>query len=91
MDELDMALARLAAAPVPASLDGLEDRVIARLGARVDMRGPSLAAAGAGAALFALILGVAVGGQPIRREVPPQDVAGLFGEPPYTLSSLFGA
>lgn len=91
MDALDMALARMAAAPIPVSLDGLEDRVMTRLGALQSQRGPSLILSGAGAAAFALILGISMGGQLSRRDVPPQDVAGLFGEPPYALSTLFGA
>ncbi|MBA3877929.1 MAG: hypothetical protein C0498_13590 [Anaerolinea sp.] len=91
MDDLDMALARLAHAPIPASLDGLEDRVLARIGAIGSTRGPSLMLAGGGAAIFALILGVTMGADLPRREVARQDVAGLFGEPPYALSTLFGA
>lgn len=34
MDDIDRALARLACAPVPAGLDGLEARVLARIGTR---------------------------------------------------------
>ncbi|MFA6125388.1 hypothetical protein [Sphingomonas sp.] len=91
MDDLDMALARLANAPIPASLDGIEDRVMARLGAIGRVHGPSLFASGAGAAIFALVLGVTAGGDVSRRDAPLHDVAGLFGEPPYALSTLFGA
>lgn len=91
MDDLDLALARLANAPIPASLDGLEERVLARIGAIGRTRGPSLMLAGGGAAIFALTLGVTMGADLPRREVARQDVAGLFGEPPYALSTLFGA
>ena len=33
MEDLDRALARLAGAPVPAALEGIEDQVLARIGA----------------------------------------------------------
>lgn len=38
MDELDRALARLAGAPAPAALDGIETRVLARIGSRPVVR-----------------------------------------------------
>lgn len=91
MDELDMALARLANAPIPVSLDGMEEHVLARLGAIGTMRSPSLVASGGLAAIFALILGVTMGADLTRRDAARQDVAGLFGEPPYALSTLLGA
>jgi hypothetical protein len=91
MDELDMALARLANAPIPVSLDGMEERVLARLDAIGTMRSPSLVASGALAAIFALTLGVMMEADLTRRDVARQDVAGLFGEPPYALSTLLGA
>ncbi|WP_298092199.1 hypothetical protein [uncultured Sphingomonas sp.] len=38
MDDLDRALARLADAPAPAALDGMEARVLARIGTRPVVR-----------------------------------------------------
>lgn len=91
MDDLDMALAQLAGAPISASMEGLEDRVMARVALLNSRRGPSLIVSGAGAAIFALGLGVAMSGQIGRHDAPPQDVASLFGETPYALSKLLGA
>lgn len=63
MDDLDEALARLAGAPAPAALDGIEARVLARIGAR-----PTVARAGFGVGvattIVALGIGVAGAGMP---------------------------
>lgn len=91
MDDLDTALAQLAAAPIPASLENLEERVLARIAMLNSRRGPSFALSGAGAAMFALILGVAIGGQLNQRAAQAQEVSALFGETPYALSKLLGA
>ncbi len=56
MDDLDRALARLADAPVPVALDGIETRVLARIGAQSTAR---YAGAGFGAvAVVALMIGM---------------------------------
>lgn len=62
MDDIDSALARLAGAPVPAALDGLEARVLARIGTR-----PMAREAGIGigvVTIAALAIGVAGAGVP---------------------------
>ena len=62
MDDLDGALARLAGAPVPVALDGMEARVFARIGARQSARG---AGVGIGAVtIAALVIGMVGGGVP---------------------------
>ncbi|UAJ12425.1 hypothetical protein [Polymorphobacter megasporae] len=64
MDDLDEVLARLAHAPVPASLDGLESRVLARINARPAVR----AGMGVGAMTIAaaLVMGIFGAGFPTR-------------------------
>lgn len=65
MDDLDELLARLAGAPAPAALDGLETRVLARIAAR-----PTVARAGLGigiaTTITALAIGIAGAGIPTR-------------------------
>ncbi|WP_375292532.1 hypothetical protein [Sphingomonas melonis] len=56
MDDLDRALARLAGAPVPAALDRIEARVLARIGAR-----PAVARAGFGIGVATTIAALAIG------------------------------
>lgn len=56
MDDLDRALARLAGVPAPAALDGLEARVLARIGAR-----PTVAKAGFGIGVVTTIAALAIG------------------------------
>jgi hypothetical protein len=58
MDDLDEVLMRLAHAPVPASLDGLEARVLARIAARPAAR----AGMGVGAMTIAAALVVGIFG-----------------------------
>jgi hypothetical protein len=64
MDYLDEVLARLAHAPVPASLDGLEARVLVRIAARPAVR----AGIGVGAMTIAaaLVMGIFGAGFPAR-------------------------
>ncbi len=64
MDDLDAVLAKMAHAPVPASLDGMEARVLARIAARPAAR----AGAGIGAVTIAiaLVMGVFGAGFPAR-------------------------
>ncbi|MBI0476949.1 hypothetical protein D9601_16470 [Sphingomonas sp. MA1305] len=56
MDDLDAVLTRLARAPVPASLDGIEARVLARIAARPAAR----AGMGLGAMTIAVALGMGI-------------------------------
>lgn len=56
MDDLDKALARLAGAPVPVALDGLEAQVLARIGAR-----PTIARAGLEIGVATTIAALAIG------------------------------
>ena len=69
MDDLDGALARLAGAPGPLALDGIEARVLARIGARPTARGAGI---GIGTvAIAALAIGMVGGGVPATaRSVP---------------------
>ncbi len=64
MDDLDAMLMRLAQAPVPASLDGIEARVLARIGARPAVR----VGMGVGAMTIAaaLVIGVVGAGVPAK-------------------------
>lgn len=64
MDDLDAVLMRLAHAPVPTSLDGIEARVLARIGARPAVR----AGMGVGAVTIAaaLVMGVLGAGFPAK-------------------------
>lgn len=57
MDDLDALLTRLAQAPVPTSLDGMEARIFARIAAR-----PARARIGIGSAAIAVALGMGVVG-----------------------------
>ena len=58
MDDLDAMLMRLARAPVPASLDGIESKVLARIAARP----VASAGIGVGAVAIAVALGMGVFG-----------------------------
>ena len=64
MDDLDAVLTRMAHAPVPASLDGIEARVLARIAARPTAR----AGMGIGAMTIAaaLVMGAFGAGFPAR-------------------------
>ncbi|MEG3126050.1 hypothetical protein [Sphingomonas sp. GB1N7] len=67
MDDLDTALARLAHAPVPASLDGIEARVMARIAARPAAHaGLGIGAVTIAAALVMGIVGAGFPAQPAR-------------------------
>lgn len=52
MDDIDLALARLAGQPIPAVLDALEARVLARIGAQPSARNAGL---GIGAVTIAAV------------------------------------
>lgn len=65
MDDLDAVLMRLAHAPVPASLDGIEARVLARIAARPAVR----VGMGVGAMTIAaaLVMGMVGAGVPAKQ------------------------
>lgn len=84
MDDLDRALARLAGAPVPAALDGIETRVLARIGARPTARGAGI---GIGVVMIAaLAMGMAGAGEPASARGP--SLAPLGGASPLAPSTL---
>jgi hypothetical protein len=65
MDDLDAVLMRLAQAPVPASLDGIEARVLARIAARPAVRvGMGI---GAMTIAAALVMGMVGAGVPAKQ------------------------
>lgn len=86
MSDLDRMLARLADAPVPAALDGIEARVLARIGAR-----PAVRTAGFGVGvlttLTALALGMA-GSELPAAAAPAESLAPLGGHSPLAPSTL---
>lgn len=85
MDELDRALARLADAPAPAALEGIEARVLARIGTRPVVRQAGL---GLGAVtIAALAIGV-VGAELPASASPTVSLAPLGGVSPLAPSSL---
>lgn len=84
MHELDRALARLAGAPVPAELDGIEARVLARIGARPTVRGAGI---GLGVVtITALAMGMASAGVPAAAREP--SLAPLGAASPLAPSTL---
>ena len=86
MDDLDKKLALLATAPLPPALNDLEDRVLARLQSLSVARAPSFAAA----AIFAMVLGVSVGGFASRGDPLRPELAAVQGQSEYALSVLLG-
>ena len=85
MDDLDRALARLANAPAPAALDGIEARVLARIGTQPVVRQAGL---GLGAVtLAALAMGV-IGAELPATASPTVSLAPLGGTSPLAPSSL---
>lgn len=85
MNELDRALARLAGAPVPAALDDVEIRVLARIGSR-----PVVQQAGIGLGVVtaaALAIGV-MGAELPAAGRPTVSLAPLGGASPLAPSSL---
>lgn len=85
MDELDRALARLAGAPAPAALDGIEAQVLARIGSR-----PVMHQAGIGLGMVtaaALAIGI-VGAELPAAARPTVSLAPLGGASPLAPSSL---
>ena len=85
MDDLDRALARLAGAPAPAALDGIEHQVLARIGARPNARGAGI---GLGAVMVAaLAIGMAGAELPATAS-PVASLAPLGGASPLAPSAL---
>jgi len=85
MDELDIALTRLARAPVPAGLDGIEARVVARTAARPGVDAGS--GLGAMTIAVALVMGI-VAGMPAREAYPVVSLSPLGGVSPLAPSTL---
>jgi hypothetical protein len=85
MDDLDRALARLAGAPVPAALEGIEAQVLARIGSRPVARRAGL---GIGVVtIAALAIGIAGAELPATAN-PVLSLAPLGGASPLTPSAL---
>lgn len=86
MDDLDALLARLAHAPLPASLDNLETRVLARIATQPSAR--SGFGFGAIAIAVAMILGVAGAGVPAAPVFAVSSLAPLGPHSPLAPSTL---
>lgn len=86
MDDLDRALARLADAPVPAALDGVEAQVLARIRARPTMRQAGLGV-GVLTTIAALMIGVAGADLPTAANAAPS-LSPLGGYSPLAPSTL---
>jgi anti-sigma factor RsiW len=85
MDDLDRTLARLAAAPAPAALEGIEHQVLARIGTAPVMRQVGL---GFGTvAAVALAIGI-IGAELPATAQPIVSLAPLGGASPLAPSSL---
>ena len=89
MDTLDDMLASVASAPTPSALDTIDARVFARLAARSANRGPSITAFG-GAAVVALVMGVATAGLSAEHGSKPPELAALSAQSAYAPSTLLG-
>ncbi|KQM67979.1 hypothetical protein ASE75_03680 [Sphingomonas sp. Leaf17] len=85
MNDLDGALARLASAPVPAALDGIEGPVLARIGARPAAR---LTGVGVGAMTVAALAIGMVGAELPATTSPAAWLAPLGGASPLAPSTL---
>lgn len=85
MDDLDRTLARLASAPVPAALDGIEAQVLARIGARPVAR---LTGLGLGVVTVAALAIGMVGAELPATASPSVSLAPLGGASPLTPSAL---
>jgi hypothetical protein len=86
MDDLDALLARLAHAPLPAALDNLEERVLARIAAQPFAR--SGLGLGAIAIAAAMVLGVAGAGVPAAPAFAVSSLAPLGPSSPLAPSTL---
>lgn len=86
MDDLDAVLMRLAQAPVPASLDGIEARVLARIAARPAVR----VGMGVGAMTIAaaLVMGMVGAGVPVKEASAASSLSPLGSVSPLAPSTL---
>ncbi len=85
MDDLDRALARLAGAPVPTALEGIEDQVLARISARPVVRQAGL---GLGVVTVAALAIGMIGAELPATASPVVSLAPLGGASPLAPSSL---
>lgn len=85
MDDLDRTLTRLASAPVPAALDGIEARILARIGARPVVR---LTGLGVGMVTAAALAIGMVGAELTATASPAVSLAPLGGTSPLAPSAL---
>ena len=85
MDDLDRALARLAGAPVPAALDGIEAQVLARIDSRPVAR---LTGLSIGVVMVAALAIGMVGAELPATAGPAVSLAPLGGESPLAPSVL---
>ena len=85
MDDLDRALARLAGAPVPDALDGIENQVLARIGSRPAVRGAGICIGVV--TIAALAIGM-VGAELPASASPAVSLAPLGGASPLAPSAL---
>jgi len=85
MDDLDRALARLASAPVPTALDGIEAQVLARIGSRPIVRRAGL---GIGVVTVAALAIGMVGAELPATASPAVSLAPLAGASPLAPSAL---
>lgn len=85
MDDLDRTLARLASAPVPAALDGIEAQVLTRIGARPVAR---LTGLGVGMVTVAALAIGMVGAELPATASPAVSLAPLGGASPLAPSAL---
>lgn len=86
MSDLDRALARLAGAPAPAALDGIEARVLARIASRPAVRQAGLGV-GAAITIAALAIGM-IGADLPATASPTPSLAPLGGDSPLAPSAL---
>lgn len=85
MDDLDRVLARLAGAPVPDTLDGIENQVLARIGSRPVVRGAGI---GIGVVTIAALAIGMVGAELPASASPAVSLAPLGGASPLAPSAL---
>lgn len=85
MDDLDRALARLAGAPLPTALEGIEDQVLARISARPVVRQAGL---GLGVMTMAALAIGMIGAELPATASPAVSLAPLGGASPLAPSSL---
>ncbi|MBW6525712.1 hypothetical protein KZ813_02535 [Sphingomonas sp. RHCKR7] len=85
MDDLDRALARLAGAPVPTALEGIEEQVLVRISARPVVRQAGL---GLGVVTMAALAIGMIGAELPATASPAVSLAPLGGASPLAPSSL---